>query len=275
MPPTAVPPTPLAVAISTPMATLAAPPTITAIPTSTPSPTAAVTATPSPTFTPSPTPLPTVASLCADRIPSPDDLLVIVTGIYGLSPQFAPPNIVPLSDYFGVDVTKGYPSEIRASVAEPLRQIIAAMQAEGLAPQIISGYRSYSAQAVAFQKWVEREPERATMLSARPGHSEHQLGTTVDFGSPTLYEYVEGADPTLEFHTYFFKTPEGVWLLAHAHEYGFTLSYPREAQGVTGFFYEPWHYRYVGVDLATLLKENAISLTEYLLVNNPAPCGDE
>ena len=99
-----------------------------------------------------------------------------------------------------------------------------------------------------------------------------ELGTTIDFGSPVLYQYVEDADETLEFHTYFYKTPEGVWLLENAHNYGFTLSYPREAQNVTGFYYEPWHYRYVGVEMATFLNDNSISLTEYLLVNNPAPC---
>ena len=293
-PATAVTPSPMpladtAVALATvssqPVASPTAPPTITrtATPlpatqpppfTATPIPTATSSPTPAPTFTPSPTPLPTTAALCTDRIPSPDDLLVVVTGIYALSARYEPPDIVPLSDFFGPDVTKGYPSTIRALVVEPLQRLIGDMQAGGLRPQIISGYRSYSSQAIAFQKWVEREPERATMLSARPGHSEHQLGTTVDFGSPTLYEYVEGAEPTLEFHTYFFKTPEGTWLLENAHRYGFTLSYPREAQGVTGFFYEPWHYRYVGVEMATLLKENNISLTEYLLVNNPLPCGE-
>ena len=261
-------PSPTATRTSTATAVATLPPPATP----TPLPTATAIPSPTPTDTPSPTPTATPAPLCTNRLPSPDDLLVIVTGIYGLSPQYQPPDIVPLSDFFGPDVTKGYPSQIRLIIAEPLQRLIGDMQAEGLRPQIISGYRSYSSQAIAFQKWADREPERVSMLSARPGHSEHQLGTTVDFGSPTLYQYVEDAEPTLEFHTYFFKTPEGVWLLANAHRYGFTLSYPREAQGVTGFYYEPWHYRYVGVEMATMLKENSISLTEYLLVNNPNPC---
>ncbi|MCA9980343.1 MAG: M15 family metallopeptidase, partial [Anaerolineales bacterium] len=163
-------------------------------------------------------------------------------------------------------------NQIRAIALEPLTQLIADMQAAGLQPQIISGYRSYYSQNIAFQKWVEKEPERATQLSARPGHSEHQLGTTVDFGSPVLYQYVEGADEKIEFHTYFFKTPEGIWLLENAHTYGFTLSYPREAQEITGFYYEPWHYRYVGVEMATFLKENGLSLTAFQLQSQPPPC---
>ena len=67
-------------------------------------------------------------------------------------------------------------------------------------------------------------------------------------------------------------TSEGEWLLEHAHEYGFTLSYPREAFEATGFYYEPWHYRYVGVETATELHETGISFTEYLLAQNPQPC---
>ncbi|MEW5988670.1 MAG: D-alanyl-D-alanine carboxypeptidase family protein, partial [Chloroflexota bacterium] len=70
----------------------------------------------------------------------------------------------------------------------------------------------------------------------------------------------------------FADTGEGVWLLAHAHEYGFTLSYPQDAYEVTGFYYEPWHYRYVGVELATQLKEQGMALSEHLLNTQPAPC---
>lgn len=145
------------------------------------------------------------------------------------------------------------------------------MESVGLSPFIISGYRSYNTQKLAFQKWQEIEPERAAQLSAPPGHSEHQLGLTVDFGSPTLQDYVE-TELTSNFHTNFYQTPEGQWLLNYAHVYGFTLSYPREAAALTGFFYEPWHYRYVGPELATQLHEIGISLTQYQLNQFAAPC---
>lgn len=252
-----------------PTATIFQPPTLTPIPTVTPSPTPAPTETPTPTPTWTPTPI----SLCGERIPSDDDLLTLVTHEYGLGRAYEPADLVPLSDYFPVHITLGYPSEIRAVAIEPLVEMVGAMEAAGLQPFIISGYRSYAAQAIAWAKWSEYNPEYVAGLSARPGHSEHQLGTTVDFGSPEL-EAVTGIED-IEFHTYFYMTSEGAWLLEHAHEYGFTMSYPPYTLEVTGFYYEPWHYRYVGVELATQLKEQGTYLIQYLLENFPLPCVGE
>jgi D-alanyl-D-alanine carboxypeptidase len=148
--------------------------------------------------------------------------------------------------------------------------MIGDMLEEGLRPHIISGYRSYSSQAIAWNKWLEKNPDTASIVSAPPGHSEHQLGTTVDFGSPELADIV--GDEEIEFHTYFYQTSEGKWLQEHAHEYGFTLSYSREAFEITGLYYEPWHFRYIGRELATELKDNNSTLVEYLLEKEPIPC---
>ena len=189
---------------------------------------------------------------------------------YGLSRDFVPVDLAKLSGKLPVTVTLGYPTEIRQIVVEPLTKMIGDMLEADLQPQIISGYRSYSAQSIAWNKWLTKEPERASIVSAPPGFSEHQLGTTLDFGSPELADVV--GDEDVEFHTYFFKTSEGEWLAEHAHEYGFTLSYSREAFELTGFYYEPWHYRYVGREMATDLKNWEISLTEYLFENYPLPC---
>ncbi|MCB8986247.1 MAG: M15 family metallopeptidase [Ardenticatenaceae bacterium] len=241
----------------------AAPATPTLIPTSTSTATPAATATP--TTTPTATPIPA----CTQRM-AQDDLLTLVTLTYGLSRDYAPQDLVPLSDYFPVDVTLGYPTEIREVAIGPLVDMVTAMQEAGLQPQIISGYRSYYAQSVAFSKWLEQNPDSATIVSAPPGHSEHQLGTAVDFGSPELADVV--GEPDIEFHTYFFKTSEGAWLLENAHRYGFTLSYTRETFELTGLYYEPWHYRYVGVEMATHLKELGQTLTQYQLANQPEPC---
>ncbi len=232
-------------------------------PSLTPQPTITNTPSPTPTATPSPSPTPVPLSPCTQRVPSDDDLLTIVTLRYPISEEYEPADLVPLADYFDRDITFGYPTELREIVIAPLVQMIDAMHAAGLRPQIISGYRSYYQQNIAWNKWSELEPERAAMLSAPPGHSEHQLGTTLDFGSPELAEIVD--DEEIEFHTYFYKTGEGKWLREHAHEYGFDLSYPREASELTGFFYEPWHFRYIGVELATQLVEEGRSLTAYLM----------
>lgn len=264
-----------AVAAATAAPTARPPVVATASPTPTTPPTAIPSATPSPvplptataTAVPSPTPDRTIA--CSQRI-ADDGLLTVVTLTYGLSRDYEPRGLVPLDGYLPRDVTLGYPSQLRRVAIDPLVDMIEAMHENGLEPFIISGYRSFSAQAIAREKWLEQEPERANILSAPPGFSEHQLGTVVDFGSPELPEIVGQED--IEFHTYFYKTSEGMWLAENAHKYGFTLSYPFEAFEITGFFYEPWHYRYVGVDMATHLYEEGISLTEHQLANEPPPC---
>ena len=237
------------------------------LPTNIPQPTATAT----PTITPSPTATPTATPIgpCDARMPQ-DDLFTIVTQTYGLSRDYAPQDLVLLTDYLPVEVTLGYPTELRQVALGPLIQMIADMQNAGLQPWILSGYRSYSAQAISWEKWNREEPERAAILSARPGHSEHQLGTTHDFGSPELADIVGIED--IEFHTYFYQTSEGIWLAENAHRYGFTLSYPRGAQELTGFFYEPWHFRYVGEEMATFLHDSGTYLTEYQLINQPEPC---
>ncbi len=249
------------------------PRTPTPVPTTTPSPTPAA----SPTPLPSPTPVlamqtaaPESIIPCSQRIPSDKDLLTFITKTYGISREYEPKDLVPLDNYFDFAITLGYPTFTRAILISPLQKMIAAMKAEDLQPQIISSYRSYAEQAVAFQKWVDQFPDRANLLSAPPGHSEHQLGTVIDFGSPNLKDYIE--EENLQFHTYFFKTPEGTWLLKHAHEFGFVLSYTRENQDLTGFAYEPWHFRYVGVETAAMLRESGLTLIEYQLQNQPEPC---
>jgi zinc D-Ala-D-Ala carboxypeptidase len=236
-----------------------------AAPPATPTARATSTHTPTPPYTPTPTP----GGDCHQRVPS-DDLLTIVTQTYGLSRAYAPQDLVPLADYLPQSITMGLPNEVRGIIIEPLTRLVNDMIAAALRPTIISGYRSYSAQAIAYEKWATQYPDHVNIISAPPGHSEHQLGTVVDFGSPELPEIV--GDPDIEFHTYFYQTSEGQWLQANAHKYGFTLSYPRDAFEITGFYYEPWHYRYVGVELATSLHERGQSLTEYLLAQQPQPC---
>ena len=255
--------------LPTPPPTATAVPTVTPVPTDTPAPTATIT--PTLPILVAPTLTPVGYATCVQRDPATDDLLALVTKTYGLSAGYVPDGLVPLSEYFTNKITLGYPTLIREVAAEPPTRLVADMEAVGLEPFVISGYRDYNTQKVAFQKWQILEPERAAQLSAPPGHSEHQLGTTVDFGSPVLQDYVE-AELDSQFHTNFYLTPEGIWLIDNAHRYGFTLSYPREAAELTGFYYEPWHYRYVGVDLASRLYETKLSLTEYQLVTFSPPC---
>ena len=260
-----IPDTPTPQPTSVPTET-AVPPTFTPLPTKSPTPTE--TSVP-PTAVPLPTVVVTTTLRCEDRQPN-ENLLSIVSKTFGISRDYEPTDLVALSDNFPHEVTLGYPSEVRSIIVEPLLTMVNDMRTAGLQPQIISGYRSSIAQSIAFDKWLREYPDRAAILSAPPGHSEHQLGTTVDFGSPELPDIV--GEPGIQFHTHFYMTSESVWLAENAHRYGFTLSFPREAFEITGFAYEPWHYRYVGVEMATKLKELDITLTEFLLITEPAPC---
>lgn len=232
-------------------------------PSPTPEPTMSATSTA--TATPTSTPI----GPCGSRLPN-EDLLTIVTLTYGISREYVPDDLIPLAEKLPMSVTMGFPSEIRSPAFEPLVAMVEAMQAQGLRPQVLSAYRSYAAQAIAWDKWNELYPEHAHIISAPPGYSEHQLGTVVDFGSPELAGIVGQED--IEFHTYFYKTSEGAWLAENAHLYGFTLSFPADASEVSGFYYEPWHYRYVGPEMATFLHEQEVSLIEYQLANHGDPC---
>lgn len=236
----------------------------------TPIPTNAPTGTGTPTETPSPTPTATPLASCAQRQPPDDDLLVLVSREYGLSRDYRPGDLVSLSDHLPPAVTLGYPTQVRQAIVEPLKRLVEAMQAEDLSPLIVSGFRDYVAQALARDKWVEQYPEWAHNLSAPPGHSEHQLGTTVDFSSPELPEMV--GEEFIQFHPAFTRTSEGTWLAEHAHEYGFIMSYPADRIEETAFWYEPWHFRYVGVELAARLYEEDVTLSEYLLEAHGPPC---
>jgi len=132
------------------------------------------------------------------------------------------------------------------------------MNQAGLSIWVMSGYRSYSDQELAYEKWLKLYPDRAPDISAVPGHSEHQLGTVVDFSTPYMDNLYNDF-----FNVAFFNTPEGQWLNKQAAYYGFTLSYPAWATQVTGYAYEPWHYRYVGILARDLLTRN-VTLTQYL-----------
>ncbi len=261
--------TPVPSATATSTVVPAIPATVTPIPTASATPSPIPTATPTATETPIPSPTAEPLRPCDQRIPD-DGLLPIITQKFAMSRDFAPSDLVKLSDALPNRVTLGYPSEIREMVLPPLAEMIAAMESAGLKPFIISAYRSYAAQSIAWNKWLQREPDRAAILSAPPGHSEHQLGTTVDFGSPELPGIVGEED--IQFHTYFYMTSESRWLEENAHLYGFTLSYPRDSFELTGFYYEPWHYRYVGVDLATQLKDTGQFLTANQFETQPPPC---
>jgi D-alanyl-D-alanine carboxypeptidase len=193
-----------------------------------------------------------------------------VNANYGLDPNYVPGDLVTLGDYLPGRVT--LPEMLlRLEAAKALGKMVKVMLSDGLAPTVLSSYRSFFEQAVAHQRWVVEDPANADRISALPGHSEHQLGTAVDFGSPEM-PVLTGSN-TEKFSPLFARTSEGRWLSEHAFEYGFTLTSPPGAEAITGLTDEPWHYRYVGVELASYLHESSDFLDEYLLKARPVmPC---
>jgi D-alanyl-D-alanine carboxypeptidase len=144
---------------------------------------------------------------------------------------------------------------IRSVAYGDLASMRGAAVAAGRPLVILSSYRSYALQVDTFNYWVRVGGyEQALRTSARPGHSEHQLGTAIDFGdgSAAPWEYEDWA-----------TTPAGTWLAAHAVEFGFVMSFPKGKTNETCYDYEPWHYRYVGKALAQSLSESRVTLRAY------------
>jgi D-alanyl-D-alanine carboxypeptidase len=132
----------------------------------------------------------------------------------------------------------------------------AAWEDAGLSIDLESAYRSVASQAATFNSWVARLGYAAGLLrSARPGHSEHHLGTAIDVTSSGWAGRV--GDWAAE-------TAEGAWMAAHAWEYGFVMSYPAGATADTCFGYEPWHYRWVGRDVAAEHRASGLTLRRFL-----------
>jgi D-alanyl-D-alanine carboxypeptidase len=185
------------------------------------------------------------------------DLLTVVDKDHALARDYEPPDLaeVPLDP----DNVGYRPLVLRQPVHDATLDLLAAMNETGLRVWAMSGYRSYSEQTLAYEKWQAMYPDRVVELSAQPGHSEHQLGTAIDFTNPGMVDLFGDF-----FHIKFAQLPEGLWLAEHAVEYGFTLSFPADAVETTGFAWEPWHYRYVGPALAQELAARTLTLTEYL-----------
>ena len=131
-----------------------------------------------------------------------------------------------------------------------LEKLQTAGRLEGYSLKLVSGYRSYSTQKSIYNSYLNRwGSEYTDTVSARPGHSEHQTGLAFDVG---------------ELNNNYGNTKEGIWLKENCHKYGFILRYLKGKEDITGYAYEPWHIRYVGVEVATEIMNKNITLEEYL-----------
>lgn len=147
-------------------------------------------------------------------------------------------------------------AQLRPEAADALGAMLEAASNQGNSMTVLSSYRSYSTQVNTYNGWVQRSgQEAADTFSARPGHSEHQLGLAVDLGDQNV--------PSCNLEECFGDTQSGKWLENNAHKYGFIIRYPEGKQAITGFIYEPWHLRYVGVEAATNIKNSGLTMDQY------------
>lgn len=178
-------------------------------------------------------------------------LLALVTKETTLKSDYKPSDLRQIPSY----MNPSYTMYLRAEALDKLEQLWAAAEADGVnLLGIRSAYRSYSTQDSLFRDYVSRHgEEQANRFSARPGQSEHQLGTTVDFGGTAV-----------DFQAAYADTEQGRWLADNAHLYGFVMSYPAGKEHITGYIFEPWHYRYIGVEAAMGWKKSGKTLKEFL-----------
>ncbi|RYJ04698.1 MAG: D-alanyl-D-alanine carboxypeptidase family protein, partial [Actinomycetales bacterium] len=154
---------------------------------------------------------------------------------------------VVVNKSFALPATFG-PGDLDPALVAAFQAMQAEAAASGFSLWILSGYRSHAHQTDNYtQRVAEVGQETADRGMARPGHSEHQTGLAIDVNS---------------LSTSFGATPTGQWVAQNAYRFGFVVRYPDGKEAVTGFKYEPWHLRYLGVELATELTASGLTLEE-------------
>lgn len=164
-----------------------------------------------------------------------------------------------------LEAIPGTEQSVDKRIYEPLMTMIGDMKDQGLSPIVCSGYRTLDKQEKLFNRKVlsfvkaghtkEESYNLARQTISIPGSGEHCLGLAVDFYT-RRYHKLERA---------FEDTPESKWLVEHAQDYGFVMRYGENKTDITGIQYEPWHYRYVGVEAANYMKDNELSLEEFYI----------
>ena len=196
-----------------------------------------------------------------ESIDSASSVHVVVNKSRPLHPMnYKPSNLVVPG--FGPLNSNPYQHSMRKDAALAAEKMAKAMNSVGKGRLVIqSAYRSFATQKALYERYVAKlGVKEANAYSARPGYSEHQTGLAID---------VSARNQGCQIRTCFGQTKAGAWLSANSYKYGFILRYPSGATSITGYQYEPWHFRFVGVEVATDMKVKGIkTLEEYF--NLPA-----
>jgi D-alanyl-D-alanine carboxypeptidase len=179
----------------------------------------------------------------------PEELFYLADKNHAITREQAPTEVVSPYDY-GISVTRKE-RVVSSLIIDSLKSLCDSARAEGLDIVFASGYRPYDYQEKLYNGYVEQlGREEADRISARPGTSQHQLGTAVDFGSISDdYAY----------------TDEGKWLKEHAGQFGFSLSYPEGLEKITGYKWECWHYRYITREAVEMQDKYFSGIQQYLI----------
>lgn len=182
--------------------------------------------------------------------------LLLVNRENQLPKDYVPEDLVEVDIPFSF-TGKSEKKLLKEEAAIQLKLLINKAKEENIFIYGVSGYRSYETQEAIFTYNITKygNEEEANKISAYPGQSEHQTGLTMDVSSSTVdYQLIEE----------FADTPEGKWLAENAAEFGYIIRYPKGKENITGYVYEPWHIRYVGLDTAKKITELNITLDEYI-----------
>ncbi len=172
--------------------------------------------------------------------------LILVNKYYSINENYDA-NLETLGDGYG----KG---KMNKEAAKHFREMVDAAKKDGIKLRSISAYRSYSSQKSIYNNYVNKDGRtKADTYSARPGHSEHNTGLAVDINTASSSAHFE-------------NTKEYEWLINNSYKYGFILRYPENKMFITGYKYEPWHYRYLNVETATKIHELNVTYEEYLVM---------
>lgn len=177
-------------------------------------------------------------------------LFYLIDKKHTVSSDYVPKNLVKLekNEYFNINRND---LSLRPDVYEALKDFSIAANKEGIKLLVSSTYRSFEYQKKLFAKWVKIDGlEEAERESARPGTSQHQLGSVIDFGSIT---------------DDFAETKMGKWIYENASNYGWSLSFPRNYEDVTGYRWECWHFRYIGKNACEFQKKWFNNVQQYML----------
>jgi zinc D-Ala-D-Ala carboxypeptidase len=185
----------------------------------------------------------------------PSSPWIVVNKLRALEPRtYAPADLVVPNIPLRGNITSNE-KYVRKDTATALESMVTAANNDGVHLNLQSGYRSYDFQVTLYNRYVQQQGQAAAdTQSARPGYSEHQTGLAADLGGTS--------NPSCNVEACYATTTEGKWLAAHAYTYGFIVRYPSDKTAVTGYTYEPWHIRYVGVELATEMHTKNIETLE-------------